>query len=171
VVEIVVVLFEIAIMTAAHRRRRSSGTDLRRGLSGMHVTFRPVTSTPPVDDAVLATDLSPRAQIFQKTHPSRRRQVEVGLVVVEGVVTLTTGPAEVAVACPLTIEVVSHSSAIVVHLEDSHAISHATVEMQIAEMIALRGLSDGRMTVAVANGPIVNATWIAFDANHNRRHW
>jgi hypothetical protein len=138
----------------------------------MHVTFRPVTSTPPVDDVVLVTDLFPLARIFRKTHPSRRRQVEVGLVVVEGVVTLTTGPAEVAVACPLTIEVVSHSSAIVVHLEDSHAISHATVGMPIAEMTArLLGLSGGRMTVAVANGPTVNATWIASDASHHFRHW
>jgi hypothetical protein len=171
VVEIVVVLFEIAIMIVAHRRRRSSGTDLRRGLSEMHVTFRPVTSTPPVDDAVLATDLSPRDRIFQKTHPSRRRQVEVGLVVAEDVATLITVPAEVVVACPLTIEVVSHSSAIVVHLGDSHATSRATAGMQIAEMTVLLGLSDGRMTVAVANGPIVNATWIASDATHNRRHW
>jgi hypothetical protein len=44
--------------------------------------------------------------------------------------------------------------------------------MPIAEMTArLLGLSGGRMTVAVANGPTVNATWIASDASHHFRHW
>jgi hypothetical protein len=161
-------------MIVVHHRRRfcSSGIDLRRGISEMHVTFRPVTSTPPVDDVVLVTDLFPLARIFRKTHPSRRRQVEVGLVAVADVAILTTALDAAVAACLLTTEVGSHSSAIVVHLEGLLATSHATVGMPIAEMTArLLGLSGGRMTVAVANGPTVNATWIASDASHHFRHW
>ena len=101
-VGIVVVLSESAIMIVVHHRRRfcSSGIDLRRGISEMHVTFRPVTSTPPVDDEVPATDLSPLAPTFQKIHPSRRRPAEVGLVVVEDEVISTIVPGEVVAACP-----------------------------------------------------------------------
>jgi hypothetical protein len=41
--------------------------------------------------------------------------------------------------------------------------------MPTAEMTALLDSSGAKTTVAVANGPIVSATWIASAVSHHRR--